>query len=228
MLPYLKHSRWMLKSVGQLRAYRKNARIHSEAQIGQIANSIQQFGFTTPILIDAHNTVLAGHARLEAAKRLRMRTVPTICLHLDGAQRRAYVIADNRLAEKATWDWEILTGELNSLVPELNVEITGFSTEEIELLGDPGPIEVLPPTKRSKNRSRKSLGEISRCGDVWQLGPHLLTCGASAAASCDELIKHFERITGDEARLAASGLTFTEVRAQRASNEEHNEKSAKR
>ena len=96
-------------AIGSLKPYARNPRTHSEKQINQIANSIRQFGFTNPILIDSDLGVIAGHGRLEAAKLLGIGEVPTIRLdHMTEAQKRAYVIADNRLAENAGWDRELL------------------------------------------------------------------------------------------------------------------------
>jgi ParB-like chromosome segregation protein Spo0J len=102
--------------IDQLVPYQKNARTHSEEQIAQVAASIQEFGWTNPILVDAENVVIAGHARLAAAKRLRLTEVPVIALgHLTEAQRRALVIADNQLACNAGWDEDLLRVELRAL-----------------------------------------------------------------------------------------------------------------
>src|SRR5262245_34418858 len=96
--------------------FERNARTHSRKQLRQIADSIKQFGFVNPVLIDSENRIIAGHGRVEAARSLNMELVPTICLdHLSEAQRRAYIIADNRLAELAGWDRDILAIELQHL-----------------------------------------------------------------------------------------------------------------
>ena len=101
------------RAIGELKAHARNPRTHSMKQIRQIAESIRRFGFTNPILIDAEDRIIAGHGRIEAAKLLGLSTVPTIRLdHLTEAQKRAYVIADNRLAELAGWDRELLALEL--------------------------------------------------------------------------------------------------------------------
>jgi len=159
-----------------------NARTHSKRQIRQLATSIEQFGFTAPILIDEDNIVLAGHGRLAAAKLLGLARIP--CRRIRGLtdkQKRAYVIADNKLALNAGWDEELLAGELKGLLTEdigFDVSLTGFSIPEVDSLieglhlaepGDPED-EVLPPLAES--------GE-TRCkvGDVWALGPHRLICG---------------------------------------------------
>ena len=118
-----------------LKPYSKNARTHSNEQIEQIARSIVEFGFTNPILIDDQLRIIAGHGRVAAAKHLRLDTVPVLRLsHLTEAQKRAYVLADNRLAEKAGWDKEILAIELQGLLDlKFDVELTGFTCAEVDL-----------------------------------------------------------------------------------------------
>jgi ParB-like chromosome segregation protein Spo0J len=122
-------------TVDQLAPYAGNARTHTKKQIRQLAKSIERFGFTNPILMDDHGQVIAGHGRLEAAKLLGMNAVPTLRLsHLSEADKRAYLIADNRLAEQARWDRELLAIELQALVDlDFDVEVTGFQMGEIEV-----------------------------------------------------------------------------------------------
>jgi ParB-like chromosome segregation protein Spo0J len=124
--------------IAALRPYSRNSRTHSKKQIRQIADSIRKFGFTNPVLISDDDEIIAGHGRVEAAKLLRMQSVPTLRLsHLDAPQRRAYLIADNKLALNAGWDREVLAIELQALIDlEFDVEITGFSLAEIDLLFD--------------------------------------------------------------------------------------------
>src|SRR5580704_17876457 len=141
--------------VGELRPYPNNARTHSRKQIRQIAESIKRFGFTNPVLIDDAGEIIAGHGRVEAAKLIGLAAIPTIRLsHLTETEKRAYILADNRLAEKAGWDCEILAIELQGLI-ELNfdVEMTGFSTADIDITLDdaaeaagkpPGPEDEKP------------------------------------------------------------------------------------
>src|SRR5215204_2349940 len=114
-------------SVGNLRPYARNARTHSKKQIKQIARSIERFGFTNPVLISDDNEIIAGHGRVEAARLLGIESVPTLRLsHLNATQRRAYVLADNKLAQNAGWDREVLAIELQALVDlEFKVELTG-------------------------------------------------------------------------------------------------------
>jgi len=157
----------------------RNARTHSPKQIRQIADSIQRFGFTNPVLIDREHRIIAGHGRVAAARLLEMEEVPTVLLdHLSDAERRAYVLADNRLAELAGWDREILAIELqhlDSLELEFSLEITGFERPEIEILldelagdapEDDDPVPALLPEDLT----------VSRAGDLWLLGAHRLLC----------------------------------------------------
>jgi len=113
-----------------------NARIHSPKQIRQIASSIEQFGFTNPILLDEACNILAGHGRVEAARLISLTEVPTLRIErLSEPQKRAYVLADNRLAELAGWDQNLLRIELQHLVElDFNIELTGFSTAEFDAL----------------------------------------------------------------------------------------------
>ena len=136
--------------VNRLTPYPGNARTHSKKQIAQIAASIKKFGFNNPVLIDSAYQVIAGHGRILAASNLGIPKVPTVRLdHLSDAERRAYIIADNRLAELAGWDREILRIELQHLTSlDLNfdVEITGFETAELDLLLDVTRLRSMPPT----------------------------------------------------------------------------------
>src|SRR5215204_2367836 len=128
--------------VGNLRPYAKNARTHSKKQVKQIARSIERFGFTNPVLISDENEIIAGHGRVEAAKLLGIESVPTLRLsHLNEAQRRAYVIADNKLAQNAGWDRDVLAIELQALIDvEFDLELTGFSLAEVDILLDEGEL----------------------------------------------------------------------------------------
>jgi DNA modification methylase len=166
----------------RLRPSPNNARTHSKKQLKQIARSIERFGFVNPVLISDDFEIIAGHGRVEAAKILGLRQVPTVRLsNLSPADRRAYVITDNRLAELAGWDRELLATELQGLV-ELqfdDIELTGFSLGEIDLMLDeaaekkaeePGPEDELPANSLQG-------AAVSRAGDLWVLGPHRLLCG---------------------------------------------------
>jgi ParB-like chromosome segregation protein Spo0J len=131
-------SRLELWPLERLQPYERNARTHSERQLEQIAASIQEFGFTAPILVDGQDGILAGHGRLEAARRLGLAQVPVVVLdHLTPEQRRAYVLADNRLALQSGWDLSILEAELESLqVDGFDVDLLGFDVDELsKMLG---------------------------------------------------------------------------------------------
>lgn len=166
--------------ITNLSPYARNARTHSKEQIRQIADSIQAFGFTNPILVDKQNNIIAGHGRLRAAQLLGIARVPTICLeNLTEDQVRAYILADNKLAEKAGWDESILAIELGHLLTVdlgFDITITGFEVPEIDLIvqgasckpdveEDPEPLPQGPP--------------ITRTGDLWLLDKHRIFCGNS-------------------------------------------------
>ncbi len=168
---------YKLASVASLIPYARNARTHSDAQVAQIAASIREFGFTNPVLVDGDRGVIAGHGRLLAARKLGMADVPTIELsHLTPAQRRAYVLADNRLALSAGWDAELLRIELADLQADgFDLALTGFDAAEIAGifalptggLTDPDDVPAAPEVP------------VTRLGDVWLLGRHRLVCGDS-------------------------------------------------
>src|SRR5271155_1143899 len=157
-----------------------NARTHSRKQLRQIADSIERFGFNNPALVDDAGEIIAGHGRVEAAKLLGMKNVPTLRLsHLSPAEKRAYLLADNKIAEMAGWDREILAIELQALIDlDFEVEATGFGMGEIDIILDDidaakgeatGPEdEVLEPLPGTA---------ICRPGDLWLLRKHRLLCG---------------------------------------------------
>jgi len=156
--------------------YARNSRTHSDAQVAQIASSIREFGFTNPVLVDEVNGIIAGHGRVLAARKLKMQDVPAIRLsHLTEAQKRAYVIADNKLALNAGWDIELLRLEINDLRGlEFDVSLTGFSTEELDaLMAAPGTEGLTDPDAIPEAPERP----IAVPGDVWLLGRHRLVCG---------------------------------------------------
>ena len=165
------------KKVNDLIPYINNSRTHSEEQINQIVASINEFGFTTPLLIDEKDNIIAGHGRLLASKKLKMEEVPCIVLSgLTEAQKKAYIIADNKMALNAGWDDELLKIELENLKElDFDLELTGFNvdelddifgTEEKEVVEDDFEIEVPEEPK-------------AKLGDIYQLGNHRLMCGDS-------------------------------------------------
>ena len=164
--------------VERLIPYARNARTHSAEQVAQIAASIAEFGWTSPILAGSDGIIIAGHARLQAARKLGMTEVPVIILdHLSEAQRRALVIADNRLALNAGWDEEMLRVELDALrEDDFNLELLGFADDEIEaLLAEP----VAPVAGNTDDDAVPETPEtaVTVPGDVWLLGGHRLLCG---------------------------------------------------
>ncbi len=166
-------------AVGSLHPNPRNARTHSTVQVRQIAASIERFGFTNPILIDDEAMILAGHGRLAAAKLLGMDQVPVLKLsHLSQAERRAYILADNKLALNAGWDREVLAIELQGLIDlDFEVELTGFSAAEIDFALD-AAADAKPNGDDGLDDVPALAGPaVTRPGDLWQLGRHRLLCG---------------------------------------------------
>lgn len=176
---------------GKLLPYARNARTHSDDQVAQIAASIAEFGFTNPILAGSDGVIVAGHGRLAAAQKLGLEIVPVVVLdHLTPTQRRALVIADNRIAENAGWDDAMLRIELEALQLEgFDLDITGFDADALaELIAGDEPDNE----GQTDEDAMPELGEtpISRPGDVWVLGQHRLLCGdATVAASYEALLQ---------------------------------------
>ena len=170
----------VVQPLSALKLNRRNARTHSPRQIRQIADSIRAFGFNNPILVDKNNLIVAGHGRAKAAKLLGMTEVPTVRLsHMTEAQMRAYVIADNRLAEKAGWDEEILAIELQTLTeiaPEFDLTITGFEISEIDRIIQDHDDEVEPDALDDVAPPDAAAPVVTRCGDLWQLDRHRVLC----------------------------------------------------
>jgi hypothetical protein len=197
-------------AIDHLRPRSGNARTHSKKQIRQIAASIEKFGFTNPVLISDDNEIIAGHGRVEAAKLLGWKSVPTLRLsHLDAIQRRAYVIADNKVALNAGWDRDLLAAELQGLIDlDFDVEVTGFSLPEIDLVLEEAhdasteaggcPEDQIPPLAETGVT-------VSLPGDLWLLGRHRLMCGdPRSAASFDRLLQ------GDRADFVFTGAPYGE------------------
>ena len=169
----------------------RNARQHSKEQIGQVARSIETFGFLVPILIDRQCRIIAGHGRVEAAKSLGMAEVPTIQIsHLSDTQQRALMIADNRLTENSRWNQRLLGQELKFLSEsdlDFSVEITGFEMAEIDLMIE--GLDEKPKADQADALPAVESKAISKPGDLWLLGKHRLLCGdALIAANLDQLM----------------------------------------
>ncbi len=171
-----------MKSVDELVPYNKNARMHSDAQVAQIAASIVEFGFTNPVLIDGEKGIIAGHGRLMAAKKLGLKKVPVVILdHLSDLQKKAYIIADNKLAENASWNEEILASELADLKEnDFDLDLIGFEDQELEKIFS--SLYNKDEDQESEEIPESPENPISQSGDVWILGNHKLICGDS----CDE------------------------------------------
>jgi DNA modification methylase len=170
--------------IDKLLPYARNARTHSDEQIAQVAASIVAFGWTNPILVGADGTVIAGHARLAAARKLGMTEVPVIVLdHLNETQRRALVLADNKLALNAGWDEEMLRVELESLKQDdFDLDLVGFTEDEIEEILA-GPEEPKYGLTDADNVPDEQERVVTVTGDVWIMGEHRLLCGDATKLS---------------------------------------------
>ena len=181
----LEQMRIELRPLTALLPYARNARTHSDAQVAQIAASMTEFGWTNPILVDGRNGIIAGHGRVLAARHLGLAQVPVIELgHLSDTQKRAYVLADNKLALNAGWDEEMLRIELEALREEaFDIDLTGFSADEVESFF--AGVEGQTPSGGDGDDDIPPVQEVavSGPGDVWLLGRHRLMCGDATSAS---------------------------------------------
>jgi DNA modification methylase len=185
----------------ELVAYKRNARKHPERQLVALAASMREYGFNVPVLIATDGEIIAGHAGVEAAKRVGLSEIPTISAdHLSPAQVKEYRLADNRLPELATWDLDALAAELEEIISldEIEIESLGWSTAEMDVLltahaeidGDADPADTVPETP---------LHAVARSGDLWILGRHRLLCGSALEAAS------WQRLLGDQ----QAGMVFT-------------------
>ena len=185
-----KEMQYYLADVSELIPYVRNARTHSEAQVSQIAASIREFGFLSPILVAEDNTILAGHGRLAAALKLGLKKVPCVKEnHLTETQKRAYIIADNKLSLNAGWDSELLAVELSELEgADFNLDLLGFDEAELSNIFDADK-----DVSDDDFDVEKELEEpcFSKTGDIWMLGKHRIICGDSTDSST------FEKLLGE-------------------------------
>lgn len=185
-----KEMQYYLADVSELIPYVRNARTHSEAQVAQIAASIREFGFLSPILVAEDNTILAGHGRLAAALKLGLKKVPCVKEnHLTETQKRAYIIADNKLSLNAGWDNELLAVELSELEgADFNLDLLGFDEAELSSIFDADK-----DVSDDDFDVEKELEEpcFSKTGDIWTLGKHRIICGDSTDSST------FEKLLGE-------------------------------
>jgi DNA modification methylase len=184
--------------VASLKPYPNNPRKHSKAQVRQIADSIKAFGFTNPVLIDAEGTILAGHGRVEAAKLLKLAEVPTLRIeHLSEAQKKAYIIADNRLAERSGWDDDILALELQTLMgmeADFDLNVTGFDTPEIDFKVQ--GIDETDLDGDDDNLPEPPAEPVAQLGDRWVLGSHVIVCGNALVPTTYEAL-----LGGEQAQM---------------------------
>lgn len=181
------------KSIDDLLPYARNSRTHSDEQVTQIAASIREFGFTNPVLIDEHGSIIAGHGRVMAARKLKLTEVPTIKLsHLSETQRRAYVIADNKLALNAGWDEELLKVEIEELKGfDFDIGLLGFDENELKNLF---PDEITQGLTDEDNVPDVPAEPVTKLGDIWILGNHRLMCGDSTSIDSVEKLTQSNEI----------------------------------
>jgi hypothetical protein len=197
LVPYLKSvptlSGIIDRSPGDLKPWPGNSRIHPEKQLAMLSTSMATYGVTVPIIVDENDKILKGHGCLEAAKRLGLASVPTrVLFGLTNDQKRAYVIADNKAGELSRWDTTLLKSELEILIQQdFNIEVTGFSTAEIDIMFD-------EPQKSPSNDPDElqakdiAVDVVSRPGDLWRVGNHLLLNGNALYAACYDLVMQGE------------------------------------
>ncbi|MEH3098671.1 site-specific DNA-methyltransferase [Sphingomonas adhaesiva] len=193
-----------MRPIASVKPASRNARRHSDRQIAQVEASIRRYGFINPIIVDVASVVVAGHARLEAARRMGLVAVPVIPVsHLSDAELRAYRLADNKIATNADWDQDILRIELSELAmidTSSDFEVPGFSTTEIDLA-----MEVIPANAKLEEQPDLEPREVTGVerGDLWQLGAHRLLCGDARDPAS------FARLMGEDlARMVFSDPPF--------------------
>ena len=189
-----------MRPIASLKPYARNPRTHSNKQIRQIAESIRVFGFNNPVLIDRNDEIIAGHGRVEAAKLLGLESVHTIRLeHLSETEKRAYILADNKLAEKAGWDPEILAIELQNLIEmetDFSITATGFEIAEIDGLMKILDEDEAAETEEPSPHLDPEAPVVSSLGDLWRLGQHRLLCGDAR-----DPLAYARLLKGEKARL---------------------------
>ncbi len=185
-MSFMHHASLERIPVEALTPYAGNARTHSKGQIKQITKSIERFGFTNPVLIDDSNGIIAGHGRILAAKAIGMTDVPCLRLKdLSDADKRAYILADNKLALNAGWDKDLLAIELQGLIDfKYDLDLTGFSICEVDtVIGEARDAGVNGSDGNENEIPEPAATAVTRPGDVWQLGRHRLICGDAQDAT---------------------------------------------
>jgi ParB-like chromosome segregation protein Spo0J len=217
------HTEFVVLPVANLRRYERNARQNSAQQLDQIADAVRTFGWTNPVLVDEADMILAGHGRVEAATtRLQLKEVPCLrILGLADGEKRALILADNKIALNATWDEAMVAREIADIramadVGELDIDIgtIGFSAAEMA-----GLDKLLEPVAEPEGPRQIDVTDepaVCQQGKTWCLGNHRLTVGGGEVArDADLVVRAWERETGEEATLSPSGLTFNAVATSR-------------
>ena len=204
--------------VGRLVPYAKNARTHSPEQVAQIAASIVEFGFNAPILVDSNAGIVAGHGRLLAARKLGLQEVPVVVLdHLTETQRRAYIIADNKLALNAGWDEAVLAAELGELERDgLDLAVVGFSDDELQALLASGEEAAEAATEAEEDIPEPPAEPISRPGDIWTIGRHRLICGDCRDMAVIRAL--FAELAGTTGSKMPGSRSFTSLAGRRSNS----------
>jgi hypothetical protein len=195
------------RSTKSLKPYARNPRTHSDEQIRQLAESLRTFGFNKPVLIDQNDTIIAGHGVVKAAELLGLESVPTIRLdHLSDLEKRAYILADNKLAERSGWDQEILAIELQALIDmdtDFSVTVTGFEIAEIDALLETGDQDRAAEIEQDQPDIDPTSPAVSAVGDLWQLGRHRLLC-----SDARDPLAYTRLLQDDKARMVITDPPF--------------------
>lgn len=208
------------RKINDLIPYVSNTRTHSDEQVNQIASSIKEFGFTNPVLIDADGGIIAGHGRVMAAKKLKMAEVPCIVLEgLTEAQKKAYIIADNKLALNAGWDEELLKLEIENLKElDFDIDLLGFSDDELDGLLGVDTTENAGEAVEDEFDETPPENPISKRGDIWLLGRHRLMCGDSTSEEDVQFLMNEEQadmiLTDPPYNVAYEGKTKDALKIQ--------------
>jgi len=194
----------------KIKGYKNNARTHSAGQVEQLAASIKKFGFTNPLLLTPDYEIIAGHGRAAAAAVLGLETVPAIILdYLNETEKRAYILADNRLAELAGWDLDLLSQELNEISENMDLDLIGFSDQDLaELLEEAESEEEAEEQTAAAVDEEEEKKPVSRPGELYLLGPHRLTVGETDLVQSDDILHFYRKISGEVPINARTGLKF--------------------
>jgi DNA modification methylase len=195
----------VIKRLSDLRPHPKNPRKHPDKLIKKLASSIETYGFTSPVLIDADNRILAGHARCKAAEEMGLSEAPCIVLPLSGAAADAYVVVDNKLSELSEWDEELLSSLISDIdAAGFDVELTGFDIDEIDALLSPkGCKEDNFDEEKAKSEVEANGGAVTQTGDIWLLGEHKIICGDTTDADTFEKL-----LDGQKAQLCVTSPPY--------------------